>query len=187
MRKLLLALAALGAVAALAVGFSSSAKAYGGGAAHDTWQVGLSFNCDSPTSAYCLDQNGQPSLGGFWGWFEFDRSGTQMWGDAQLTGCGHTTGGGGPGLAGAGHLSLDITAWHLGSAQPQDPNPGGQEFYIDAYTVTFYGHGSPQTFTSQDEPGFLGDSGVPAESGHYSFHPAPGVSGNVQVAYRAAN
>jgi hypothetical protein len=110
-----------------------------------------------------------------------------MWGDAQLTGCGHTTGGGGPGLAGAGHLSLDITAWHLGPAQPQDPNPGGQEFYIDDYSVTFNGHGSPQTFTSGQVPDFLGDSGVPAEAGHYAFHPAPGVSGNVQVAYRAAN
>jgi len=79
----------------------------GGGASHDTWQIGLSFNGDSPT--LCAGRQG-----GFWGWVEFDRwSNGTITGDAQLTGCGHTTGGGGPGSAGAGHEDLDIYAAHI--------------------------------------------------------------------------
>ena len=96
MRRSLLLLAALAAAAALAAGFASSAGAYGGGASHDTWQVGLSFNCTNPASSFCQNpETGLPELGGFWGWVEFDRAadGT-ITGDAQLTGCGHTTGGG---------------------------------------------------------------------------------------------
>ena len=51
----------LGGVLAAPVG------AYGGGADHDMWQVGISFNCNNPD--FC-----GPSLGGFWGWAEFDRA-----------------------------------------------------------------------------------------------------------------
>ena len=96
MRKFFCGIAVLGAVAASAAIFVASASAYGGGATHDTWQVGLSFNCDNPSSPMCQGPQGEPELGGFWGWVEFDRAGDQTWGDAQLTGCGHTTGGGGP-------------------------------------------------------------------------------------------
>ena len=134
MRKFFCGIAVLGAVAASAAIFVASASAYGGGATHDTWQVGLSFNCNNPSSPMCQGPQGEPELGGFWGWVEFDRAGDQTWGDAQLTGCGHTTGGGGPGSAGAGHESVDITSWHLGPAQPNDPNfgtPGGITLQID--------------------------------------------------------
>jgi hypothetical protein len=74
MRRSIVLLAALVAAAALAAGFASSAGAYGGGADHDMWQVGLSFNCNNPD--FCGDETG-----GFWGWVEFDRSadGTQTW------------------------------------------------------------------------------------------------------------
>jgi hypothetical protein len=106
MRKCLIGLGTVLVVAAVAAVFVRSASAYGGGATHDTWQVGISFNCDNPASPLCQGPQGEPELGGFWGWVEFDRSGTQTWGDAQLTGCGHTTGGGGPGSAGAGHESV---------------------------------------------------------------------------------
>jgi len=178
MRRVLMVLGGL--VAALvAVGMSASpAGAYGGGAPHDMWQVGLSFNCNNPD--FC-----GPDLGGFWGWVEFDRDGTTTWGDASLAGCGHTVGGGGPGSAGAGGLKIEIVSWHLGPAQPDDPNyPGGQDFYIDHNEVTFTGHGNPVTVV--DDPEFLGDTGIPAEPGHYAFHPAPGVAGVVQVTFRAA-
>jgi hypothetical protein len=177
MRRFLLALAAAAAAAALAATFASSASAYGGGASHDTWQVGLSFNCNNPS--FCGSD-----LGGFWGWVEFDRAadGT-ITGDAQLTGCGHSVGGGGPG-AGAGHIDLDITSAHIGPSQPDDPNyPGGQDFYIDSNVATFTGR---QSGTMTDDPDFLGDSGIPVEPGHYSFHPAPGVAFSAQVAYRPA-
>ena len=84
MKRLLVMVAA---VTALAAGAASSAGAYGGGASHDTWQVGLSFNCDNPS--FCGND-----LGGFWGWVEFDRGtdGT-ITGDAQTTGCAHSVGG----------------------------------------------------------------------------------------------
>jgi len=49
MRRLVIVIAVLGAAAALAAGFASPAGAYGGGASHNTWQIGLSMNCDSPS------------------------------------------------------------------------------------------------------------------------------------------
>lgn len=156
---------------------AAPAQAYGGGADHDTWQVGLSFNCNNPD--FCGSE-----LGGFWGWAEFDRfaDGT-ITGDAEFAGCGHTVGGGGRGTAGAGHISLDITAAHIGEPGPDDV-PGVPVFYVDHVTVTSTSGGDRVVVV--DDPGFLGDSGIAAEAGHYAFHPAPGVAGEVQVAYRAS-
>ena len=37
-----------------------------------------------------------------------------------------------------------------------------------------------------DDPNFLGDTGIRIEPGHYSAHPAPGVSDNLQVSFRPA-
>lgn len=176
MRRARLVLAGL--VALLVAGMSTSpAGAYGGGATHDTWQIGLPFNCNNPD--FC-----GPDLGGFWGWAEFDRAGATTWGDTTLAVCGHTVGGGGPGSAGASSLKIEVTSWHLGAAGPNDPNPGGQDFYIDANEVTFTGHGNPATVVN--DPEFIGDTGIPAEPGHYAFHPVSGVAGSVEVTYRAA-
>lgn len=176
MRRSLVWLAALAVAAALAAGFASSARAYGGGASHDTWQIGLSFNCDNPS----LCGGGG---GGFWGWVEFDRfSDGTITGDAQLTGCGHFGPGGGPHSAGAGHYSIDATSVQIGPAQPGDPNYNpdstlnGQTFYIDSNVVNGV----------TDDPEFLGDSGIPAEAGHYSDHEAPGITNLIQVSYRPA-
>jgi hypothetical protein len=123
MRRSVLLVVALLAAAALAAAFAGTAGAYGGGATHDTWQIGLSFNCDSPT--LCAGQQG-----GFWGWAEFDRwSDGSITGDIQATFCGHTTGGGG---AGAGHEDVDVTAAHI------DPTTG--DFFVDsASDPTFEG------------------------------------------------
>ena len=173
MRRVSLALVAL----AIPLVLAGTAGAYGGGSTHDTWQIALSFNCNNPS--FCGDD-----LGGFWGWVEFDRSGTTTWGDASLAGCGHSVGGGGPGSAGAGGIQLEITSWHLGPAQPNDPNPGGQVFYVDGNEATFTGHGNPVTVVN--DPEFMGDTGIPAEPGHYSYHPAPGVAGETQVTFRPA-
>ena len=164
---------ALGGVGLL----GAPAQAYGGGADHDMWQVGVSFNCNNPD--FCGEE-----LGGFWGWVEFDRWGDgSITGDAEFAGCGHTVGGGGKGSAGAGHVELDITAAHIGPGGPDDP-PGVNVFYVDSNVVTFTFGGQKQTVV--DDPEFLGDSGIPADPGHYSFHPAAGVAGEVQVAYRPA-
>jgi len=169
LRRSILTVAGLAAAAVLALGVASPAFAYGGGAGHDTWQVGISGNCNN--LSFC----GADGLGGFWGWVEFDRfaDGT-ITGDAQLTGCGHFRGGGG---GGAGHSDVDITRAHIGPSQPQDPNyPNGQVFYVDSNVVNGV----------TNDPDFLGDSGIPVEAGHYSFHPAPGVSDNIQVSFRPA-
>ena len=175
MRHWLVVLAALGAAVALAAGFASSAGAYGGGATHDTWQIGISSNCNGPACG--------GGGGGFWGWVEFDRfSDGTITGDAQLTGCGHSGPGGGPHSAGAGHYDVDATSVHIGPALPGDPNYdsdpalNGETFYVDSNVVNGV----------TDDPQFLGDTGIPTAAGHYSDQPAPGITNLIQVAYRAA-
>jgi hypothetical protein len=175
-RRSVLLLAALAAAAALAVGFASPAGAYGGGANHDTWQVGMSFNCDNPT--VCTQEMG--GTGGFWGWIEFDRSadGTQTSGDAQTTFCMHTVGGGGG--AGAGHSKIVIESWTIeaGSAGPQTFFASGQE------TDTFRDTSDTFHFTHLD-------TGITAVPGHYNTNAvlgfsAPGVAVQIQVSFRPA-
>src|SRR5262245_749424 len=109
-RKMIRRMLLYGAITALilvvgGLAGSTAAQAYGGGTTHDTWQIGISGNCNNPS--YCGEE-----LGGFWGWVEFDRfaDGT-ITGDAQVTGCGHFLGGGG---GGAGHADVDITSAHIG-------------------------------------------------------------------------
>jgi hypothetical protein len=174
MRRSIGVLAAVVAAAALAAGFASSAGAYGGGASHDMWQIGFSFNCNNPS--FCSDDG----TGGDWGWVEFDRSadGTQTWGDAKSAFCFHTVGGGG---AGAGHGSIEVTSWTIapGSAGPQTFFASGTE------TDSFRGMTETSTFTNED----TGFSAVP---GHYStseilgFKAPPGVAIQIQVAFRPA-
>jgi hypothetical protein len=172
MRRIRLLMASLLVMTALL--FGTTATAYGGGADHDMWQVGISFNCNNPD--FCGH-----SLGGFWAWAEFDRSadGIQTWGDVEGAGCFHTVGGGGG--AGAVHVSLEIESWTIepGSAGPQTFFASGEE------TDSFRGH--TQTF---DVTHF--DTGVPAIPGHYSasdvfgFDPPPGIAIEIQVAFRPA-
>ncbi len=174
MRRSVLMLGALVAAAALSAGLATSAGAYGGGANHDMWQVGLSFNCNNPDPAVCPD-----GTGGFWGWVEFDRSadGTQTWGDAELAFCFHTVGGGG---AGAEHESIEIESWTIapGSAGPQTFYASGER------TDSFRGTTTTEDFTNED-------TGIPAVAGHYSTDEilgfkAPGVAIQIQVAFRPA-
>jgi hypothetical protein len=172
LRRSILTVAGLAAAAMLAVGFASPASAYGGGAGHDMWQVGMSFNCNNPS--FC-----GTDLGGFWGWVEFDRSadGTQTWGDAEAAFCFHTVGGGG---AGGGHTSIEIESWtiELGSAGPQTFFASGEE------TDTSRGHSNTFDFSHED-------TGISAVPGHYSTSDvlgfsAPGVAVQIQVAFRPA-
>jgi hypothetical protein len=171
----LVSLVAMLALAALA-STAAPAGAYGGGADHDMWQVGMSFNCNNPD--FCGSD-----LGGFWGWVEFDRSadGTQTWGDLEAAFCFHTVGGGGPDSAGGGHTSIEIESWTIapGSAGPQTFYASGEE--------TDSSRGISQTFEFSNE-----DTGISAVPGHYStdeilgFEAPPGVALQVQVAFRPA-
>jgi hypothetical protein len=174
MRRIRLLIASLAVSAALLFGPTATATAYGGGADHDMWQVGISFNCNNPD--FC-----GPGLGGFWAWAEFDRSaaGSETWGDVEGAGCFHTVGGGGG--AGAVHVSLEIESWTIeqGSAGPQTFFASGEE--------TDSSRGVTTTF---DVTHF--DTGVPAVPGHYSavdvfgFDPPPGIAIEIQVAFRPA-
>jgi len=175
MRGSLRLIAPLVAAAALAVALATPVGAYGGGASHDMWQVGLSFNCNNPDIC-------GPQLGGFWGWVEFDRSvdGTVTWGNAQLTGCAHTVGGGGPGSAGAGHISVVIESWTIA------PGSGGPQTFFASGQVTMFDRGQKVTNQVSNM-----DTGVPAIPGHYSTadvfgFTAPGVAIQIQVAFRPA-
>src|SRR5947207_1556796 len=173
MRRLLSFVIPLTVAASIAAA-APAANAYGGGATHDMWQVGLSGNCNNPS--VCGNE-----LGGFWGWAEFDRAGTETWGDAQLTGCGHLASGGGRHSAGASHSSIEIESWTIesGSAGPQTFFASGEE------TDTYRGTKDTYDFTNQD----TGFSAVP---GHYStneilgFEAQPGVAIQVKVAFRPA-
>lgn len=158
----------------LAGGLTASAAAYGGGASHDMWQVGVSLNCNN--ADFCGD-----GLGGFWGWIEMDRSadGTQTWGDARFASCFHSIGGGG---AGADHETVDFTSWTIepGSAGPKTFFASGVD------TVTFRGVSQTNEFEHLD----IGISAVP---GHYNtddilgFKAPPGVAFQIQVAFRPAH
>jgi hypothetical protein len=174
MRRVIVLVSLIATMALAVIGLSTGpAAAYGGGANHDMWQVGLSFNCNN--SSLCADMG----TGGFWGWVEFDRSadGTQTWGDAELTFCFHTVGGGG---AGAGHTSIEIESWTIapGSAGPQTFFVSGEE--TDTY------RGTKTTFDITNE-----DTGISAVPGHYSTNDvlgfsAPGIAVQIQVAFRPA-
>lgn len=177
MKRVLLVSAVVVAIMVAQGLVAAPAGAYGGGADHDMWQIGVSFNCNNPS--LCGDE-----LGGFWGWAEFDRSvdGTQTWGDAQFAGCGHVVGGGGePGSGGAGHVSVEIESWTIapGSAGPMTFFASGEE--------TDFLHGSTVTFDFTDL-----DTEFPAIPGHYStdqilgFPAPPGVAFQIQVAFRSA-
>jgi len=110
----LLALVAVAVAATAAVfAFASPARA-GSDYSHAQFQITFSLNCNNP-SAPCQQVFG---LGGIWGWIALMPNGT---GNAQVTDCGHTVGGGGPGQAGAGHISFDPT-WSMFSS-PQAPSP----------------------------------------------------------------
>src|SRR6266508_4357389 len=93
MRRLIVLVSLIATMALAAVTWTAlPAGAYGGGANHDMWQVGLSFNCNNPSICNTPEFGG---TGGLWGWAEFDRSadGTQTWGDAEFAFCFHTVGG----------------------------------------------------------------------------------------------
>jgi hypothetical protein len=150
------------AVAVVAL-LAPAASAYGRLA---VYQIGISMNCNNPKPGVC-DQFG--GTGGFWGWAEFDSDNT---GDAEFTGCGHTVGGG---FAGAGHTSIDLDGWYIGS--------NGDFILNGTETDTNTGHGPPQTETITNDNV---DTGIPATPGHYSTDDIlgfsfPGLSFQVQV------
>jgi len=183
-------LAALGLIAGSVLLNSSQAHAYGHVGSVNMWQAGLSFNCDNPT--VCAGQTG-----GFWGWAQFTQDPVtgETDADAELAGCGHTIAGGGPGLAGAQHFSVDAPGWII---QPSPDTGGLLTFWLTTGEQTFTGHGPPVTTPLLDNDGNVVtpdnpfDTGIPVEAGHYSMAhlfgvSIPGVSFQIQVAYKPAH
>jgi hypothetical protein len=139
------------------IGFSGTAEAAGSDYSHAQFQVTFSLNCNNP-SAPCQQVFG---LGGIWGWIALTPDGGA---NAQVTDCGHTTGGGGPGQAGAEHVAFDST-W-----------------------VEFSSPSAPSPITPTDPNGnylavsnSLGLPPFPATYGHYSVS-FMGASGQITIA-----
>jgi hypothetical protein len=166
--------AALGAVAAF-VG-TGNARAYGR-ADQPIAEVEISANCDNPGFFLCAPPPDGVGLGGVWVWSELDSAGgdgTSGTMDATVTFCGHQTAGLPNGAFGhPDSVGVWWTITSLGDA------PSGAFPFFD----------TSQTYTSYYVLDFFPGSGVddfiaivPASLGHYSLHPAPGVSIQTQVA-----
>jgi hypothetical protein len=126
------------AVAACALAFTGgAAKADYGPLA--VYQVTFSFNCNN--ASLC-----GPDLGGFWGWAVFNSDGSV---DAELTGCGHTPGGGG----GAIHFHADGEDWFIQNG----------DFWISSEVDTYVGQ-----FAHTEVISSPADTGIPAATGHTS-------------------
>ena len=126
MRKLALLLV-VATVAVMASVSAGSASAGGSDYSHAQYQVTFSLNCNNP-SAPCQQVFG---LGGIWGWIALLPDGSA---NAQVTDCGHTVGGGGPGQAGAGHIAFDSTWSTFPDPNPPSPitptDPNGQYIHV---------------------------------------------------------
>jgi hypothetical protein len=124
-------------------------------------QLTFALNCNHP-GAPCQQIFG---YGGIWGWIAVMPDGTT---NAQVTDCGHTIGGGGPGSAGAQHVGYDGTWIEIQSPTPpspitpQDPN-GNYIVFTDPTSVA------------------LNLPPMPATVGHYSVSFA-GAEGQETVA-----
>jgi len=156
-RPLRLILAA-GLLALGALGASSSGVAAYGKADHPLAQIELSANCNDPTFGLCQ----QVGLGGIWLWIEIDAGGT---GDIAGAGCGHDRAGTGGAFPFRGEVS-----WTSGSIADV-LGAGGFPFGVDpnnAYYIIALGPGEVFAF--------------PQTVGHYSQHPVPAVTIQLQVA-----
>jgi hypothetical protein len=121
-------------------------------------QIELSANCNDPTFGLCQ----QVGLGGIWLWIEIDEGGEA---DVAGSGCGHVRGVGGGAFSIRGEFD-----WEYGTGADAaaagaflfgvDPN--------DSYYLLTLGPGEVFAF--------------PTTEGHYSFHPVPAVTIQLQVA-----
>jgi hypothetical protein len=157
-RMKLRVLLASSALVIAALGASAGSAAAYGAKEHPLAQIEFSGNCNNPGFVLCAPPPNGFGLGGVWFWIEIDEGGT---GDIAGAGCGHDRAGSG----GAGSIRGEITWW--GSIGPE-----GVAFSVDPnnryYNVDLGDGGPPLSF--------------PQTVGHYSFHPAPGVALETQIA-----
>jgi hypothetical protein len=186
MRKALLFVVLVAASAVTAAWLATgSAMAYGA-ADQTVAQVEISGNCDNPTFFFCSNVVG---VGGVWTWAALESvpsTTVSGWNEMDATAafCGHTPGGGGPGSAGGGGGPDPFGVWRQfpslaaaeqatgGAAEPLLAIGGGNPYTGAVYVLDFFPGSGPDDFMPV----------VPVAQGHYSAHPVPGVSLQVQVA-----
>ena len=130
-------------------------------------QLEFSANCDNPNFPPCAPPPAGGGTGGIWLWVEVDAVNNSV--DFAGAGCFHTVGGiGGPGGAGAGPIRGTGT-WTYGTLEtlPANAFPVAIDPNDQYYVVTL----DPQDIFA-----------FPVTQGHYSAHPAPGVSVQTTVA-----
>ena len=152
---------AAGLLAAASLGATASGVAAYGKADGPIAQIEFSANCNNPAFFLCQ----QVGLGGIWLWIEIDGGTGAISGDADVAGagCGHIRGVGGGAFPIRGEFHW---AW---SALPQ------------GLDVTFGAPTDPNGYYNVDLGGGFVVS-FPVTTGHYSFHPVPGVAIETQVA-----
>jgi hypothetical protein len=180
-----LAVAGVGVLATIAAALAQApgASAYGA-ADQPVAQVEISGNCDNPNFWFCANVVG---TGGIWAWAELDNVASATvsgWNemDATVAECGHTVGGGGPGSAGGFGHPDPFGVWHqyasLGAALGANPNAApifaifGTTYTGSVYVLDFFPGSGQDDF----------EVAVPTQQGHYSAHPAKGVSIQIQIA-----
>ena len=101
---------AIGSAASLAVATSvtSVSAAPGDYGKTHVYEIEFSYNCNNPSLCGAF-------LGGAWGWIALNGTRAGGTGDAEVTFCAHTVGGGGPGSAGAQHMSADVVWVNTGT------------------------------------------------------------------------
>lgn len=184
-RSLTVVVAALPLSAAGVVVTATDAFGYGK-ADNPIAQVELSGNCDNPTFTLCLPgTTGGVGLGGVWAWSELDTTstgaGTSGTMDATVAFCQHAPFHGAfghPDRTGTWQRFTTVTTVATIAAT----YPGYHLFPF--YNPTTYDGGSVYVLdfntTPTPETDFI--VVVPTQQGHYSQHPAPGVSLQLQVA-----
>jgi hypothetical protein len=146
------------ALALPTLAFSSGAVFAYGHADQPLAQVEISGNCDNPSVPFCSDVVG---IGGIWVWVEIDSGGT---GDVAGAVCEHSVGGPRGGAASIkGEISWSYASGaevqQMGLALPDITDPTDRYYVMPALEFA-----------------------VPVTDGHYSFHLAPGVTLQIQVA-----
>jgi len=155
-------LLAAGILAAASLGSAAPGVAAYGKADGPLAQIEFSGNCNNPDYGLCQ----QIGLGGLWLWIEIDGGAGATSGDADVagSGCGHIRGVGGGAFSIRGEFE-----WEWSATRP----PGTLD-------VTFGAPNDPNGYYVVDLGGLV--ISFPVTTGHYSFHPVPGVAVETQVA-----
>ncbi len=154
-----------GLLAAASLGFTAGGAAAYGHADGPIAQIEFSGNCNNPDFFLCAPPPAGFGLGGIWLWIEIDGGAGATSGEADIagSGCGHIRGVGG----GAFSIRGEFEWWWSATPEGADVTFGTYSGADGYYNVA------------------LGPSDVfsfPVTIGHYSFHPAPAVAVELQVA-----